>query len=62
MAKCKEHEWQIVSSFSVVMRIIRKYACSQCKAVKYTVVEGRAEEEISAERYNDFWKEYLSDR
>lgn len=62
MAKCKEHEWKIIESFSVCMRVVRKYGCSKCDAVKYTVIEGSSEREITAGQFNDFWKEYLSDR
>lgn len=62
MAKCKEHEWKIIEGFSVCMRAVRKYGCAKCGAVKYTVIEGSSESEITAGQFNDFWKEYLSDR
>ena len=62
MAKCKEHDWQITQGFSVCMRVVRKYGCSKCGAVKYTVREGSSEYEISAAQFNDYWKDYLNDR
>lgn len=62
MAKCKEHDWQIVNGFSVTVAVAREYKCSKCGAAKYTLTQGSREEEISAALFNDYWKDYLNDR